>query len=519
MEFNYDLVVVGAGAAGLLAAVAARRLGQTVLVVEADRLVGGSTALTDGRLWLPGHHLGAKSAQDSPEDATAYLAGLLGEPTPASSLARRAAYVSAAGHLVRWLTSSKIPLNPVRSLGDYHPELPGAKMQGRVLQTQPMDRKALGEWEDKLRPEPESGSGPLARFLPKRRITESTGESLVAQLLLRATANGVDIWLESPLVELVSTDDRISGVVVRRDGADVTVSAEMVLLASGGFERSQELREEYLPLPTQTDWSTSVATNTGLALQRAMAHGAATADLDAAWWRPVMVADGVSYPLDGARERAHSLIVDSVGDRFFDECTIDDSVGRAVYDRGYGVRAVPSFLVMDNRHRQHVPLGPWPANNTPRKAIESGDIVRASTLNDLAQSLGIDRAGLLGSVVRFNGFAAKGKDLDFGRGESSVTREGGKRRNPSLGKLDKGPFWAVKVYPGDAGTKGGLLTDADSRVHRGDGTAIEGLYACGGVAASIFKRTSPGPGAALGESLIQAFLAVTAGSRSAESID
>lgn len=518
MTANYDLVVVGAGAAGLLAAVAARRLGQNVLVVEADRLVGGSTALADGRLWLPGQQ-GGKSSADSVADAEEYLAALLGEPTVASSLERRSAFATAAGRLVRWLTSSKIPLNPVRNAGDHHPELAGAKPHGRVLQTQPMDRKALGEWAEKLRPEPASAGGPLARILPKRRITETTGESLVGQLLLRATANGVELWLETPVVDLLGDADAITGLVVHRDGADVEVHAAMVLLASGGFERNQELREEYLPLPTEAAWSTSVETDTGDAIRLAVAKGAATAELDAAWWRPVIMVDGVAHPLNDAREKPHSLIVDSVGDRFFDETIIDDAMGRAVYDRGFGVRAVPSFLIMDNRHRQQVALGPWTAGNTPRKAIESGEIVRASTLNDLAESLGIDRAGLIGTVVRFNGFAAKGKDLDFARGESGVTREGGKRRNPSLGKVDKQPFWAVRVYPGDAGTKGGLLIDADSRVLRADGQAIGGLYACGGVAASIFKRTSPGPGAALGESLVQAFLAVTSGSRPADSTD
>ena len=115
-------------------------------------------------------------------------------------------------------------------------------------------------------------------------------------------------------------------------------------------------------------------------------------------------------------------------------------------------------------------------------------------------------------MVRFNGFAGKGKDLDFKRGESAwgaTTGEHGKRRNPSLGKLDKPPFWAVKVYPGDAGTKGGLVIDADSRVLRPDASPIEGLYACGGAAASLYRGVTPAPGAALGAALVEAFLAVT----------
>ena len=300
--------------------------------------------------------------------------------------------------------------------------------------------------------------------------------------------------------------------LVRKDGEDVAVPAGRVLLASGGFERNQSLREEYLPLPTEADWSVSGATNTGDLLNLAVAHGGATAALDDAWWAPVMLVDGEAYSLDGARGKPHSLIVDSAGDRFFNEAAPANTAGRALYDRSRGVRAVPSFLIMDKVHRQSVPLGPWAANNTPKAAIENGDIVRAGSLNDLATALGVDRAGLLGSVVRFNGFAGKGKDTDFKRGESAwdtAAGEAGKRRNPSLGKVEKPPFWAVKVYPGDTGTKGGLLIDATSRVLTADGTVLPGLYACGGAAASLFKGASPAPGAALGAALVEAFLAAT----------
>ncbi len=513
MGEEYDLVVVGAGVAGLLAAVAARRLGDRVLVVEADDLAGGSTAVSDGLLWLPAASSSGRSAvQDSVADADEYLAALLGPATAASTAERRAAYVRTAAKLARWLTSSNIPLAPVKGLADDRPDLPGGRTGGRVLATQPLDRRVLGEWDDRLRPAADRGRGLLSRVLPGGRNTRTAGEALAGHLLHRATANGVDVRLASPVVALQSDGGRITGVIVRRDGTDEPVTASRVLLASGGFEKNQGLREEYLPLPTDAAWTTSAARNLGDLLNLAVAEGAATAGLDDAWWKPVMLAEGRAWALDDARRGPHSLIVDAAGDRFFDESLPANAAGRALYERSRGMRAVPSFLVMDNRHRQATPLGPWTAGNTPKKALDAGEIVRAGTLNDLAQALGVDRAGLLGSVVRFNGFASKGKDLDFSRGESAAAApagERGKRRVTSLGKVDKPPFWAVKVYPGDSGTKGGLVIDAASRVLRTDGSPLRGLYACGGAAASMFKGVSPGPGAALGAALVEAFLAAT----------
>lgn len=508
---DYDLLVVGAGAAGLLAAVAARRLGDRVLVVDSGALAGGNTASSDGRMWLPGNPLAARAGgPDTVEEASSYLEALLGPAATPSSAQRRAAYVRTAGKVARWLTSSNIALGVVKGAPDERTDLPGSRTTGRVLAAQPMDRRVLGEWDAALRQA--DAPGPLARFLPLRRTTSTPGEALVAHLLHRATANGVDLWLESPVVDLLAGPDGVTGAVVRHDDVVTPVTATRVLLAAGGFEHNQGLREEYLPLPTDAAWSLSGGANHGDLLNLAVVHGAATGGLDDAWWVPVMVAEGRAWSLDEVRGRPHCVIVDTAGDRFFDETLPANTAGRTLYERSRGVRAVPSFLVLDNRHRQSVALGPWPAGSTPRKALDAGEIVRASTLNDLAQALGVDRAGLLGTVVRFNGFAAKGKDLDFSRGESAsavAAGERGKRRNASLGKLDKSPFWAVKVYPGDAGTKGGLLIDADARVLRPDGTPLAGLYACGGSAASLYHGVSPAPGAALGSALVEAFLAAT----------
>lgn len=506
-----DLVVVGGGTAGLLAAVAARRLGHEVLVIEASSKLGGATALSDGRVWLPGNHLMTKSGVgDSTVEAAQYLDSILGRVTVASSAERRAAFVETAPTLAHWLTSSKLPLVVDAGAADLHRQAPGAKPAGRVLRSQPFDRRALGDWTDTLHT-----AGTSARswnpFNRDGRVARD-GEALAAALLHRASGTGVEFWLEARVTGLVADGDGIGGVLVRRSEdaeTEVTVLARAgVLLAAGGFEGNQDLREEYLPLPTDAAWTASPLPGDGEAIALAAAHGAATAAMDEAWWTPVMLAGGVARPIDAERTHPHSLIVDHTGSRFFDESAPADEAGRLLYERARGVGSIPFYLVVDNHYRREYPLGPWPAGSYPRSAVESEELVKATGLPELAQALGIDRAGLLGTDVRFNGFASKGRDQDFERGDRLATASGGRRRNPSLGKVDKPPFWAVAVYPGDLGTKGGLVVDADARVLRADGSPIPGLFACSGTAASLMGRTSPAPGAALGEALVGAFRAV-----------
>ncbi len=507
-SYTTDLVVVGAGAAGLLAAAAARRLGDQVIVVEASGRVGGSTTAGDGVTWLPANPIMIKAgAEDTPTEAAEYLTALLGDPAGANAAAQRAAFVKTAPKLARWLASSNVPLQVAKGVSDQHLLLPGAKASGRAIQAGPIDRRLLGETDSALARATGLMRDALAR-LPLPRRTATGGESLVAHLLHRAVANGVELWLDTPATALRTQGGRITAVVVDRDGVETEIIASRVLLAAGGFEADAGLRDEHLPLPTDTAWTSTAGTNYGDLLTMAEGIGAATTNLADAWWQPVMVTEGKAYPVREAMHYPHSLLVDAAGDRYIDETRPDYDLGSAMYDHSRGVRAVPSYLIVDNRHRQHCQLGPWNPGNTPRRAIEDGEITRANTLNDLAQATGLDRAGLLGTVVRFNNFAAKGTDSDFNRGLLDAAAKS-KRKNASLGKIDKPPFWAVKIYPGDAGTKGGLVTDASWRVLRSDATVIEGLYACAGTAASIFAGTSPADGAALGESLVAAFLAAT----------
>jgi len=511
-----DVVIVGAGASGLLAAVAARRIGHRVLVVERGATLGGATSASDGHLWLPGNDLTGRNGipSDSPEEALAYLDALAGRGSDLTA-ARRAAFVRTAAVVARWLSTSKIGLEVVRSLPDCRPEVEGAKPQGRTLRARPPAATLDQEWAERLRTPaaaaPRSGLLATLRRPFGGRSELNGGGALVTELLRRALPSDVEIWLESPLTSLLLDGGAVRGVTVEREGAEVEVRADRgVLLACGGFEADQELRERHLPHPTSTVWSTGGGGD-GAALRAGLQVDAALAGLDQAWWTPVMVTDGAAHRLDVARVAPHGLIVDRAGDRYVNEAEPGGSAGRRMYEHNWGDRSVPSFLIVDNRHRKQYPLGPWPPGTSPKSAIEAGDLVRATTLNELAESIGVDRAGLLGSVVAFNQLAKRGKDTDFGRGESAWDRFFGDpvlRRNPCLGGIDRQPYWALRVYPGDAGTKGGLVIDQRSRVLREDSNPVPGLWACGGSAASLFGDTEPGDGSALAAALVEAYRGV-----------
>lgn len=507
-----DVVIVGAGAAGLLAAVAARRLGHDVLIVERTATVGGATAGDDGHLWVPGNDLMGRGGapSDSAAEGLAYLDGLAA-PADEVMAARRAAFTRTATVVARWLVSSRIGLEVVKGLPDCRPDAEGAKAQGRTLRAKASAARLDDEWAARLRGAPAGeDAGVLARLRRGfgTRPQQSAGGTLVSELLRRAVGSGVQLWLESPMTELLVADGAATGVRVERDGAAVEVSAERgVLLACGGFEADAELRERYLPAPTSVTWSVGDG-NDGAALRAGAQVDAALAELDRAWWTPVLLADGVAHRVEVARAAPHGMIVDVAGDRYHDEAEPDVWAGRRMFEHNRGQRSVPSFLIMDNRHRKQHDLGPWPAGSSPKAAIEAGELVRATSLQELAEGLAVDRAGLLGSVVAFNQLAKRGRDSDFRRGDSAWDKYFGDpllRRNPCLGSVDRQPFWGVRLYPGDTGTAGGLAIDERSRVLRTDGGPVPGLWACGGAAATAFGGVQPGSGAALAASLVEAY--------------
>jgi 3-oxosteroid 1-dehydrogenase len=180
--------------------------------------------------------------------------------------------------------------------------------------------------------------------------------------------------------------------------------------------------------------------------------------------------------------------------------------GQAMYAHG----AVPAYAILDSRHRDWYPWGATPGGKTPQQWFDSGYMKKADTIADLAAQCGIDPSGLAATIERFNGFARTGKDEDFHRGDRAYDRvfaDPSVKPNPALGAIDKPPFYAVEVFPGDVGTYGGIVTDEFARVLRGDGSVIPGLYATGNATASVTGKTYPGAGASIAASFVFGWVA------------
>lgn len=531
---EYDVVVVGSGAAALAAAVTAATAGLSTLVLEKTRYWGGTTAYSGGGVWIPANPLMlADGVEDSVADGLRYLEEIVGDVGPASSPQRRLAFLENGPELVRFLSGEGLRWRRTPRYPDYYPDRPGGQI-GRQLEPAVFDGRRLGPLLATLRRPP--GAPPLtiqigdfdqlalalrtpsgfvrgarvvarsAAWRAARRVPLSLGPSLLAQLMAIAQRHGADVWLESPFRELVVDEGRVAGVVVERGGERVSVRARKgIVLAAGGFARNAELRRRHQPVDGA--WSSTAGGDTGDAIEAAVALGAATALMDDAWWgASFLTPSGAAVFCLWERSLPGSIIVDAGGRRFVNESTSYVDVGHAQLERG----AIPAWLILDGRHRRRYLFTTMLPRRTPRSAIESGFLIRAGSLPELAAKTGVDQAGLLKTVERFNRFAASGVDEDFGRGGTIYDNYYGDplvKPNPNLGPIDKPPFWATRIYPGDLGTKGGLLTDEHARVLREDGTPIDGLYAAGNTTATVMGRTYPGPGGTLGPAVVFGYLA------------
>ncbi|MEU5092741.1 FAD-dependent oxidoreductase [Streptomyces sp. NPDC021356] len=538
----YDVVVAGSGAAGLAAALTARLRGLSALVVEKTDHYGGTTALSGGAIWVPNNfHLDAAGLGDTPEKARAYLDATVGDRVPAE---RKDAYLAHGPRMV-WefhdRTAVRFVYTPAYS--DYYPERLGGYPQGRSVEPRIFDLNRLPPeqratmrraglptygltitskdfrhlnmvartWAGK-RTSLKVGARAVGALATGRKLL-ALGEALIARMRYSLDRLGGELWLNTPLTGLVEDGGRIAGVRLLHDGREVTVRARGgVVLASGGFSHQQRLREKYLPSPTSAEWSSAPQGQTGDGLELGIAAGAAVDLMDKVWGAPSVVApDGRPFFLVADRGIPGMVIVNAAGERYANEAAPYHEFVDAMYaaDRP-GASTVPSWMILDAAAKaRYIFLGLFPGQPFPKAWRESGFVKQADTVEELAGLIGAPPEHLRATVDRFNGFARAGRDEDFHRGDSVYDRYYGDPTllNPSLAPLEKGPFHAVPVHPGDIGTKGGLVTDATARVLREDGTAIEGLYACGNVSAAVMGETYPGPGATIGPAMTFGWLA------------
>ena len=554
MQQTYDVIVVGSGAGALLAAVRAADEGLRTLVVEKTELVGGTSAISGGGIWIPDNYDMPKAGlKDSIDAAYRYVKAC------AKGLAsddRVLAYVETAREMAQYLKQIGIPYRCVPGYSDYYPEMPGAMPGGRTMDPVDYNAAKLGlqalpllrptspgqlilgrmhinafEARSMLAREFKSHftlAGMMLRYFldyPWRNKTRrdrrlTGGQALLGGLLAALRERKIELWLKSPFQSLVFEDGRVVGVVVEHEGKEVTVRARRgVLLGAGGFERNAAMREQYLPKPTDANWpATPPNANTGDAIRAGAEVGGALHLMAHTWGAPTLEVPGEEKYRAMFVERSlpGCMVVNARGERFLNESGPYPEFQQAMFANHAATGgAIPAWIVFDADFRAKQPIGPlMPGSAVPdsklRKRWLNTVYWKAETLEALAQQIGVDADGLKRSAARMTEFAATGKDLDFDRGGNSFDRYYGDPRlkNPNLGPIAKGPFYAMKLFPGDIGTKGGLLTDREARVLNDQGQIVKGLYCVGNNSASVMGPAYPGAGSTLGPAMAFALRAI-----------
>ncbi|WP_282785911.1 3-oxosteroid 1-dehydrogenase [Nocardia sp. CC201C] len=546
-EHSYDVVVVGSGAAGMTAALTAAHHGLRAVLIEKAPHYGGSTARSGGGVWIPGNKaLKAAGRPDDREEARTYLHSIIGDAVPAD---RIDTYIDRGAEAFDFvLDHTPLKMKWVPGYSDYYPEAPGGRGEGRSCEPAPFNAKILGE--ERFTLEPPYAKAPLnvvvmqadfvrlnlirrhpkgimraMRVGARTYLAKWTGKHILGmgQAIIAAMRKGlmdanVPVLLETPMTKLVVEDGRVVGVEALRDGKPVVFRARHgVVLGSGGFEHNAEMRTKYQRQPIGTEWTTGAAANTGDGIIAGMEAGGAVDFMEDAWWGPTIFKGGKPWFALAERNLPGTIMVNADGKRFGNESAPYVEAVHTMYGGEYGQgdgpgENIPAWLVFDQRYRnRYIFAGLQPGQRIPSRWMENDNIVKADTLAELADKIGVPAANLTATVERFNSFAETGVDEDFGRGKSHYDRYYGDptvKPNPCLAALVQGPFYAAKMVPGDLGTKGGLVADTAGRVLREDGTVIEGLYASGNSATPAMGHTYAGPGATIGPAITFAYLAV-----------
>lgn len=341
----------------------------------------------------------------------------------------------------------------------------------------------------------------------KREKPLSIGAGLVANLMKIVKDLKVPVWLSTPLKDIVIENDKVVGVKVDKNGESFTIKSKAVILASGGFERNHTLREKYHHIGA--DWTSGSEDNTGDILLIAQKYNLDTELLNDAWWGPsTLDENGARKFLVYERSMPHSIIVDQTGERYMNESESYVDAGHAILDRQeQNGKAIHSWLILESRNRNKYLFGEMLPRVTPKKAIENNFLIKANSIEELANKCNIDIDGLRSTISKFNKYAEQGRDEDFGRGNSVYDNYYGDPtyRNPNLGAIEKPPFYACKIYPGDLGTKGGILANEHGQAMR-NGQPINGLYATGNCSASVMGDVYPGPGSTLGPTTVFGYI-------------
>jgi succinate dehydrogenase/fumarate reductase flavoprotein subunit len=536
-EFNWDLevdvVVLGSGGAAMTAAIAAHDFGaKDVVILEKTGMVGGTTAMSGGMLWVPGsHHQQEAGYTDDDEDIVAYLDSLSPGALDPDTLM---AFMESGPEMLRHLADkTPVSLHVFKDFPDYQPYMPGAKPDGgRSLDNAAFSFDRLGKWAGRVNPSkmayPLRGSlmeavqGTLDEATLAEREAKDyrgLGQALAGSLFLAVIDRDIPIEFEKRARKLVKDGGRVIGVVAEdADGKDFRVRARRgVVIATGGFEWNEKLVQTFLRGPLTGP--VSVPENEGDGLLMAIDAGAQLGNMQHAYWmqsvlefKPQHRNAKPNYLL-GSDERARpgAILVNRAGKRFVNEAANYNALGKSLHAFDAGTHSyanLPYWLIIDQRYRDK-----YHTFNTPAGGPVPSYMMQADSLEELARMAGIDPDGLAATVDRFNDMVRKGHDDDFNRGDNTYDNFymwGDMDFDPphrTLGVIDQGPFFAVKMEAGALGTAGGPKTNADAQVVDWDDTPIPGLYAAGNAMAAVLGEGYGGAGGTLGPGMTFGYIA------------
>ncbi|QFU75495.1 FAD-dependent oxidoreductase [Halioglobus maricola] len=558
-DHSFDVVVVGSGNGGMTAALCTYEMGtEDVLVIEKADLYGGTSSISGGGVWIPGNRYAREAgAEDSAAKAKTYLRQLITEEAvPEYQLD---AFLENGPKMVDFLHErTRVRYETLEHYPDYYTNLDGAMDGHRSMEPTTFDASELGdEWRNLRRTHPmmhiggrigitqveaavfvgqQPGWMKMAgklmldyildipwRLKDKFHRRLATGCAGVARLRASMQDRDMPLWLGTSMKSLIQEDGRVVGMEVEREGKILRIQARKgVVLAAGGFEHNQEMREKYLPTPTDHNWSAGTLDNTGDAHQEGLRLGAKMHRLNEAWWCNTISPPGEEIPRLSIMEKSYpgSIVVNPAGERFSNESQnymtfqLETFAKHTVENPTY-----PTWQVFDADFRAKYFVGPiytsqlMPDFLVPWKRYEEENFMaKADTIRELAAKISVDADGLEKTVAKMNQYASAGVDDELHRGESAYDRYYGDPRNepnPCLGPVKKAPYYAVRVDPGDFGTQGGMVITANAEVVHEDGTVIQGLYACGNCSAPTLP-CYPGPGSTLGPSMTFGYQAAKA---------
>ncbi|EZP83300.1 Fumarate reductase/succinate dehydrogenase flavoprotein-like protein [Novosphingobium resinovorum] len=532
-DLEADVVVLGSGGAAMTAAIAAHDFGaKDVVILEKTGMVGGTTAMSGGMLWIPGnHHQIEAGISEDDEDVVAYLDSLAPGALDPDTLM---AFMETGPEMIRYLADkTPVRFHAYADFPDYQPYMPGAKPDGgRSLDNDAFSFERLGKWSTRVNPTkmayPVRGSlmeainGTLDEAtLAEREAGDyrGLGQALAGSLFLAVIDRGIPVEFEKRARKLVKDGDRVIGVVAEdANGRDYRVRARRgVVIATGGFEWNETLVKTFLRGPLTGP--VSVPENEGDGLLMAIEAGAQLGNMQHAFWQqsvlefqPQHRAAKPNYLL-GSDERARpgAILVNRAGKRFVNEAANYNAMGKALHAFDAGTHAyanLPYWLIIDQRYRSK-----YQTFNTPPGGPVPSFMMQADTLEELAEKAGIDPQGLAATVTRFNDLVRKGHDDDFNRGDNTYDNFymwGDAEFEPpyrTLGVIDQGPFFAVKMEAGALGTAGGPKTNADAQVLDWSGNPIQGLYAAGNVMSAVLGEAYGGAGGTLGPGMTFGYIA------------